>query len=170
MSDHGVTAVASRFVGRLSPQGIKALPFLRSAVTRGLSANQTLETLRVAGMGYRRTSFLSDFAMLRGDEQRHDRLRFVRKDRRPDVARLAPARTRTLRRYAFVAELRGADPVTGEGVSRYVTLSTDRVTTVGEMESVAEQVGTDRSRYLPMDLSEVVLRSAVSAGERGTIL
>ena len=42
------------------PRGI-AQPFIQWAVEAGWGANETLEALRGEGVGYRRTTFLSDF-------------------------------------------------------------------------------------------------------------
>lgn len=75
--------------------------------------------------------------MVRGEAAAADRLKFIRKDRRPDPERLPFARTKMLREYGYVVELRGVDPYTGGSILQYVTVSSSTLQTVGDIEAAA---------------------------------
>ena len=61
--------------------GVRGLAqtFLKGAASRGLSANATLAMLRDAGLGYRRTEFLSDFRVYHQLPDVTNRLKFTPK-------------------------------------------------------------------------------------------
>jgi hypothetical protein len=154
----------------LSPSALRALPFIRSGVAQGLSANRLQATLTGTAYAVRRTDLLAAIRQVTGEQLAGDRLKFVRKDRYPDPARLQTAATTTLRRYSFVAQVRGFDPQTGQSDRRWVTVSTSNLMTVGDMESLAAEIAADPEVYTPFETEDVLITSAVRSGERGTLL
>lgn len=161
-------ALAARTI--LSPSSLLALPFIRSAVSSGLSANRLQVTLAAAGYGVRRTELLTAVRQIRGEALAADRLKYVRKDRLPDPSRLQLAATTTLRQYAFTARVQGFDTAAGEQKSRYVTVSTSNLMTVGDMEELAAEITTDPEVYEPFEVESVLIVAAVRSGSRGTLL
>jgi len=61
-------------------------PFLKSAVTRGLSSSETIKSLRQAGLGYRRTDMLADYREWAQVPQKANVIRYVRRDYLPSRA------------------------------------------------------------------------------------
>ncbi len=129
--------MAGPIPGGLSSTARLALPYIRSGLAGGLSANALQSSLSAAGIGVRRTELLEAVRVVRGEVAAADRLKFIRKDRRPDPVRLPLARTKMLREYGYVVELRGLDPYSGGSVTQYVTVSSSSLQTVGDIEAAA---------------------------------
>lgn len=162
--------MARLFGPPLSAAALRALPFIRSGVARGLSANRIAAALEEGGLGIRRTDLLSAVRAVRGEGQAAERLKFIRKDRQPDPLRLAPAITKTLRQYSFVARVQGALTDTGERETRYVTISTSRLRNIGDLEDLAASLASDPEAYAGLEVDQVDIVSAVTAGGEGTLL
>lgn len=133
----------------LSPKARQALPYIESGLARGLSGNAIQRELSLAGIGLRRTDLQEAIRGLRGAELAADRLKFVRPDRRVDPSRLAPAITRQLREYSFRVRIEGVNAVTGETERRYVNVSTDRLLTAEDIDSIAASYVIQDAEDLP---------------------
>src|SRR5688572_15637636 len=129
--------MASRPPRILSPQGQVNQQYLQAGIARGMSANSVLRSLQQAGIGYTRSAFLADYSILQGREQIHERLRSIPLNRRPDPARLPVATTKTLRRYSIVVEIIGDDTLTGNRLTRHVTIASDDILTIEDYLSEA---------------------------------
>ncbi len=154
-------AAPSRSV--LSAAAGRALPFVTAGVARGLSANALQSELAAAGIGVRRTDLLAAVAFVRDVEQAGERLRFVRKDRRPDPARIPEAKYPHLLRAdaAYIVRVTGTDPLTGEELVRHVTVSTSQSFTVGELEDIGGTLAIANEEYAPFEVGAVNIVGAV---------
>jgi hypothetical protein len=145
---------------RLSSSAARALPFIESGVSRGLSTTQIQTELSAGGIGVRRTDLLEAVRAVRGAELAADRLKSVRSDYRPDPSRLPQAVTRQLREYSFRVRVQGYNPETGNPESRYFNVSTNELMTREDIESVALGYSVDTDVYLPFEPEQVDLVSA----------
>jgi len=141
----------------LSPSANRALPFIESGLSRGMSTTVLQRELAANGLGVRRSDLLEAVRSIRGTEQAADRLRSVRLDLRPDPARMPHSRTRQLREYSFRVRVQGINPETGEQQSRYFQVATDDLLTRGEIEEIALGYSVDTEVYLPFEPDQVDL-------------
>lgn len=162
--------MAGPIPGGLSDSARRALPFVRQGVAGGMSGNALSSALSAAGAGVRRTELLDAIRMVRGEAEAADRLKFVRKDRRPDPARLPLSRTRMLREYGYVVELRGFDPQLGGSALRYATVSSSRLQTIAEIEDAALALIGDLEEYEPFEVATVLVTQARRKGGLGSFL
>lgn len=119
----------------LSEKGEAIWNFIQSAITRGLGANQTLESLKNQGLGYRRTTFLSDFRIALRAEEKEATMKFVRKDYRITDKHYTPSKHPLAGGFRqTVFQIEGTDTRTGEDVIRHVTVAHDYITIRDELE------------------------------------
>ena len=144
---------------RITPAASRLYSYIKSASGRGLSASAALADLRAMGRGVRRTDFLRLYAESKGSYQAGQHIRNIRKDYLPDPSRIPTAITNIRRNYSFVTRLDidKYDPATKQftRVNRYITVTTDRLMTAGEMESTALDVYNSKT-YAPDDRVEQV--------------
>lgn len=151
----------------LSQAARAAFPVIQRAVREGLSSRRLEEALRAAGQGVRRSDLLAAMRIVRGATEGMPRLANIRRDSRPDPARLPEAITKTRREYTFIVEVRGYDVRSGEPVSRHVTVSSSHLPTRGEIEDEAlDMAGEGGDRY-GIEAESAVLVSGFRAGSQG---
>jgi len=123
----------------LTARGKALSGFIRSAIERGLGANETLELLQKQGLGYRRTDFLSDFRILKGAAEKGGLMKYVPYDKvmSPD---LYPQGS-IYEPYNMLTTVRveGYDAKTGKFKEFYVTLGHDQPVTRREIEVEIER-------------------------------
>lgn len=102
-------------------------------IDAGYSANQMYDIYREAGFGIRRSDFLGIIRELRGESERSQRIRYVRRDLIPSEDILEVSRHKIPERYRFVGVVDYQDP---EGVSRTepFAIDTDILGTRGDIE------------------------------------
>jgi len=137
--------------------------FAKGSFSRGLSANAALRLARQTGIGVRRHNFLSIYRELRGQSEAAYHIRSVRKTHLPNVDRLPHAITNIRREYSFNVRLNLRDGQTGEIMHRNITVSTDRLMTVGDIEAEAEAAYRTNSTY---DKNEIIDIAVVEAKRR----
>jgi len=96
-------------------------------------------------------------------------LRFLNLGARPNVSTLPEALTTIRRKYSFTVELRGQSLSDGSSVVRNVTVSSDKLLTRGEAEDIAQSYAEDGRKEYGMEVSGVLLTSALKAGAAGTL-
>lgn len=131
----------------LSQSALKALPFIRQGVARGLSSTRIQSALQASALGVRRIELLRAIRVVKGIEDTGPSLRSIPKSFAPDISRLPEPATRTLRALSFRVELRGFNITTGLNESRFVTLSLDNVLSVREMEDIALGIAGNVDAY-----------------------
>lgn len=102
-------------------------------IDAGYSANRMYEIYRDAGWGINRSDFLGIIRELRGESERSQRIRYVRRDRIPSEDILEVSRHSIPERYRFVGMVDYVDP---EGVPRReaFAVDTDILGTRGDIE------------------------------------
>lgn len=161
--------MAAPFLAGLSARARRAYPIVRRAVREGLSANQTQLLLQRNDMGFRRRVLLDMFRFEKGIQLKNVPLRTLGRSRFPDPSRLGEAITKIRRAFSFQLEVSGASIQTGETLTRFVTVTTDRLMTRAELEDMAGRtVAGDTSAY-ELDLQAVQLVGGLRAGEAGTL-
>jgi hypothetical protein len=92
----------------------------------------------------------------------------IRRDRRPDVNRLAIARTPILRNYSFDMKLTVRNRVTGIVSDRYVTVRTDNLLTPDELDFQASEMwDRGRSELLYEQDEEITAIQVIGARRKG---
>lgn len=125
-----------------------AQTFIRSAVSRGLSANAGLREYQAGGGKLRRIDWLRDFRQFLGVPARAQLLKYVRPDYRPSerlYTRVAGYQ-RTDYRYTVLVTTR--NPETGVEFTFFNNVSSERPMTPGEAsEEALSAVGGAIDRY-----------------------
>ena len=156
----------------LSAQQRALIPFVRSAVRRGLSSNAIIRTVFQApgAPGIRRTTGLEVIRSVRGTQAFGDRLKFTPRGRAPDPRRIPRALTKTLRDFAFRFSVATEDPVTGLLRTEVRSLARDDVATRATLEDeMSNRMRGDPETY-PDRIVGVTLIEAVRSGPSGTVL
>ena len=164
-----LTVAFAGFVALLSKPARQALPIIRSAIRRGVGADTTFQTLRTRFPGLTREAVRGIARVERRIISAGADLRFMNREVFPNPNRLPPALTTLRRKFSFRVRLRGFDPATGESVDDFVTISTDRLRTRGELEDTARTfMERDPKRYA-LSFTEVLLVEGVRAGPGGIL-
>ena len=124
-------------LGGLSRSAGLAYPYAKAAFSRGLSANAALAAYGELGGAIRRTDFLGIYRELRGVSEAAYHVRNIRKDYLPDPDRLPHAITQIRKDYSFNVRLDIRDAESGEPISRNITVTSDRLMSVSDIESEA---------------------------------
>ena len=146
------------------------LPFLHSAASRGLTGDALQAALASEGLGYRRTTMLADYRLVKELPAAAEPLRSIRRDRQPDPSRFPAALTRLLREYSYVVRVSGSDARTGQAGSRYVTVSSSALLTLAEVEEDAIDATRIDDPAYPFEADAALLVSAVRAGPSGAFI
>lgn len=135
----------------ISEAGSRLVGYLTRGVKEGLSANSILEALQKEGLGYRRTTFLSDIRTIKGAETVWSGLRYVRKDYTPDIRHYLETKSPLTTNYQTVMEVRGFNTETGEDVIRNVTIGRDTLVSRGQLEEDALETMEETSPHIVID-------------------
>lgn len=122
----------------ISDKGRKILNFLKSGIQQGLSSSRIISALREAGAStYRRTEMLADIRALRDVEDVFNRLKYIRRDSLISESHYLQTRKVMTSRYKTVVRIEGISKITGEEMTRYITVSHDSLIKRGEAEAAA---------------------------------
>jgi len=110
--------------GWTSPRRM-AQAFLRSGGKEGLSANSVLNTIRKAGIGYRRTDFLSDYRNYQRIPVQYDQMKYVGGDKKMADYNYIELPRFQKSNYAYVVDVKVRDPATGREFDMRTTVSSD---------------------------------------------
>lgn len=96
--------------------GIRGLAqaFVRSAVTRGLSAADTIRTLTAEGLTYRRTDMLKDYREWAQVPVKADRIKYVRHDYYPSKELYVETTGKQMRAFRYQVAVEVYNPETRE--------------------------------------------------------
>lgn len=160
--------MAGPFLSTLARSARLFLPAAQRAVAEGLPAQAAIDAFRAGGGAIRRQTALDVFRAVAGLERRAAAILSVRKDRRPTVASLPEALTQIRRGFSFTAEVHGTVSETGALIKRFVTISTDSLLTVGEMEALAEETASASGEGYGIEVESVRITRGIRAGGFGT--
>lgn len=114
----------------------------RSMITRflklGYNKQQGLNYLKSKGLGYRRTTYLKDWSLISGIEQRKDPLKYIRKDLRPTKATITQTSDVQELRYKYIYAVTLYDPDTKLAVDTSTTLQSNYLHPMGELDALVE--------------------------------
>lgn len=129
-----VGAVARRTLGM-------ALPYVYGGVEQGLSANEIQDILKTAGLGVRRSTLLGVIKTMRAEYGYPDYIPGSHADQYPDAKSFRFAIDRYNRKYNIHVSVHLRDPMTGEEDTAHITLSSDRLLTLDEIDSAVMSYG-----------------------------
>ena len=144
-------------LGRLTSAAIRSLArnLFPAFYERGISANQALQELREAGLGYRRQDFLADFRQGKSIYDSETRVRFVNRDKVPSEGILESMYHGVPDRYSFVFRATGTNLETGESEDRYFFYHRNSLDTRGNMEGEALDWAEGQSSVYGFDFEDV---------------
>ena len=117
------------------------MAIIRGGVSRGLTSTQIQGLITQTGQtGLRRIDLLKGIRYAKGVQDTGPYLRSVRRDLRPNPARLPTSIAPMTRAYRFEVRIDGTNPLTGAKESNYVTVRTDNLLTPEELEAEAERL------------------------------
>lgn len=153
----------------LSSSQSAAWNYAQGAFSRGLSANSALAAYRELGGSIRRSAFLDVFRQLRGEIDAGYHIRSVRKTQYPSEERIPEALTEIRRQYSFNVRLDMRNSVTNESFTRNITVTSDSLLTVGEIEEEAVNALWEGREGSQVEIEGTAVVSARKAGARGLI-
>ncbi|GAH65590.1 unnamed protein product [marine sediment metagenome] len=124
----------------LSKRGTEFRSVIKGAITKGFSANKTIQILKdTYGRAYQRTTFLSDYRLLGGAKDVFEPMKFIRKDSKISDRHYKMSSTPHERKYATVIDYTyESREVEGLKTSHY-TLRHDSILTREEIEDAIMQ-------------------------------
>lgn len=161
--------MALPILSTLSKAVRRVYPIVRKGVRLGLSGNEIQNALIAADMGVARAPLLRLIKAERESKDLNSQLKFVGLDRMPNIARLAPAKTKILRKLSYTVLINAFDDFIGETVDTFITISTDVNMTRRQLEQKAQDIfEADNKRY-PLQFIAKQLIEGMVAGVLGTI-
>ena len=130
-----------------------ATPFIEALSASELSGNEILSTLKDYGIGIRRTNGLELIRQFRNINSVKPYIDGLRLDRLPNPERLAESATNILRNYSYKVSLDGTHAVTGEKVTQYVTVSTNRLLNKQAAVDIATSMALEDPSLYPIDIT-----------------
>lgn len=119
--------------------------FIRGLINTPASARAILSQARSAGHSIGNATGLQVINYLRSEVQ--SPLSYVQNlanDKLPNLNNIGKSLTKQLRNFAYVVELNGVDALTGEGTTRHVTVSTNKLLTKQEAIDFAVNIVEDQ--------------------------
>lgn len=138
-----------------------AYPFILSGTRRGLSSRAVEAELRAAGFRISRgRSILPTMRAIKAQDESTRRLRFTPKGNMVNVNRLPTAITNVRREFNYEFTATGID-ASNQRISRTIMVTTDNARlTMGELESLAEQIAGGSTESGGLEEIEVRLTGA----------
>jgi len=138
----------------LSARGRGLQAFLKSAVEAGMGANETLKVFQDAGVGYKRSTFLSDFRVVSGAEEIAERMKYVGRESVVSEDLYSPGFSRTKYKYLTRIKATVYDTIADEERSVTVTVGHDTVLRRLDIEEAASDI-IETSPILVEDLMPI---------------
>ena len=110
-----------------------------------------MDSLSEAGWSYRKTHMLSDIRVVRGAGETWERMKYVRRDRTVSEALYKERQYDRKWRYSTTMEIHGRNILTGEAVTRHVTVTHQSLLLRGDLEADALQTLDDVSPDVVVD-------------------
>ena len=162
--------MALPFFAALTKRQRAALPIIRAGVKQGLTRNAIQALTREMGTGLRRSSLLQIITNVERQLATGPQLRNLNFNAVPNPNRLPEALTTIRRRFAYHVQITGLDVSSGQTRSRFVTVSTDRHLTRGQIEDEALDFALDDIDTYGLEDVSTLLESGVRSGIFGTVL
>lgn len=119
----------------LSKRGKEFRSAIKGAITKGFSANKTIQVLKdTYGRAYQRTTFLSDYRLLSGAKDVFEPMRYIRKDSKILDRHYKMSSTPHERKYATVIDYSFRTRADEELQTSHYTLRHDSILTRAEIE------------------------------------
>jgi len=112
-----------------------AQPFLESLVQKGFGANDALDILKDAGIGYRRTDFLSDYRWIAKLPEQAYRLKYVPKKYTPPSAFIQQMPWDLSENYMVRFTVGGTNLTTGVKEERTYALAKKELGSINSLEA-----------------------------------
>ena len=117
------------------------MAIIRAGVAQGLTQKGIQGLITQTGQrGIRKTDLLKGMRYAKGLQDTGPYLRSIRRDRKPNPARLPKSIKPMTRTYRFEVRIDGTNPVTNARESSFVTVRTDDLLTPVELEAEAEKL------------------------------
>ena len=129
--------------------------FIPEMLRLGMTTTAGLNLLRVEGMGYRRTDFLSDWREFGGLERKRDPLRAIPKKLRPTEATIERTDFSQVKKFHYNYKIEGYDLITQEDTETFITVASDDIMTMEEAEREAERLA-DKYK-LDIDIAKMII-------------
>lgn len=146
-------------LGKITGEGVRALArnLFPGFYDRGLSANDALNELRGAGLGYRRQDFLNDFRTGESIFKQETRVRFVGEDKTPGEGILYGEYHGVPDKYSFVFKATGTNTDTGEETTSYFYYHRNTLDTRRNLEAEAQSWAESEAAAYPIEIENVQL-------------
>ena len=117
------------------------MAIIRGGVARGFTSKQIQGLITETGQKtIRRTDLLKGIRYAKGVQDTGPYLRSIRRDLRPNPARLPQSIAPMTRAYRFEVRIDGTNPITQARESNFVTVRTDKLLSPEELEAEAERL------------------------------
>lgn len=158
------------FIATLAPRIRALLPIIEGGVARGISSRKLNDVIKAAtGQGIRRQTLLDVMRAVSGVQRAGSQLKFLGRNKLPNLNRLPQALTRIQRKYSFLVRVTGHLIESGETIFQHVTLTMDSALTKGRMESMAQEIVEDAKLGYGIAVSQALLISGKQSGLSGTL-
>lgn len=161
--------MALPLLARLSASARSAFPFIRRAVSEGMSVLDTQVLLNESGFPVKQTELLRVINAVRKEMRLGADLRGLPRDR-PIAARLLHDAITPLRRqFSFDVLVRGIDTAAGVLRGQHVTVTSDDPLSPEQIEAIAERFAVGREGSGGMEEVTAELVSGRKAGRAGIV-
>lgn len=126
------------------PTAILKMP---EAISRGLTASAFLKELQSQGLGYRKTNFLADWRSVAGIEAKKDRVKYVRRDRRPSMRTIADVEWELSREYMYKVRVHTQTSPDESIKERFVNIMSDDLITTAQAEQEVKSQWQEWENY-----------------------
>jgi len=129
--------------------------FIPEMLRLGMTTTAGLNLLRVEGMGYRRTDFLSDWREFGGLERKRDPLRAIPKKLRPTEATIERTEYEQRKKFNYNYKIKGYDLITQEDTETWITVGSDTILSMEQAELTAERLA---AKYkIDIEIAEMII-------------
>lgn len=149
--------MAANFLDLISGNG-EAVMFIKSLIETSRSANSILSELRVNGLsiatntGYQIINYLRAQPTQAYTQQLSD-------EALPNIQRIPTSLTQTIRNYAYTYRFEGTSRLTGEKMTRYITISSNDLLTKQQAQAHAIDLVSNAEAYEQTDETQVFFES-----------
>ena len=127
----------ARIAGTIRAEVIQRMT---GAIAAGKSAGGFLREMQAAGLGYRRTTFLSDYRSVSNVKKKEGLIRYVRKDYQPSPELYAEVDWRVSREYMYKVRVQTRIKPGQPIEERFVNILSDQPMTPRELETEVQKM------------------------------
>lgn len=146
-----------------------AYPIIAAGVRRGITSRSIAASLKVADLGIRRSTLLQIMKREKEIWQHGLNLKFLNFNQKPNPLKLPRAIHQIRRKYSYVISVLGRDGNSGLDRKQNITVSSSKLLTRGEAESLAGSMAADRFDSGQMEVMSTQLINVLQSGEFGTL-